>query len=413
VDGTVLARRRIADDSAGITSLQTLLSEHAATPDEVVIGIETDRGLLVRALRAAGYTLYAINPFAASRYRDRHDPSGGKSDPGDAKILADLVRTDRHNHRPLIGDSEAVEALQLLTRAHQRLVWERQRHANRLRNALREYYPAALAAFPDLLAPEAVATLQRAPTPRRGRRLSVPQLVSILKRTGRSRGLERRATEIQAALRTTHLEQPGVLADAYGVTAAMLARLVATFSAQIAGLEVEIAQHMKTHPDAELVLSLPGLGLVLGSRVLAEFGDDPTRYPDSKARKSAAGTAPLTRTSGLLRSVRRRTTANRWLLTPCMRWAYCSLTASPGARRSYQALRARGKTHNQALRALANRWVGILHGCLRHRTAYDEGRAWPDLASLAPQAEPPKHQDKSVKMTGTRCGSTPTIPASA
>ena len=160
-------KRRIPDGLQGVRRLHELVCEHAEEPEQVV-GIETDRGLLVRALLAAGYQVYAVNPLAVSRYRDRHTTSRAKSDAGDAKLLADLVRTDRHNHRPIAGDSELAGAIQVLARAHQNLVWSRQRHVNQLRNTLREFYPGALEAFStDLAGVDAVTILERAPTPHR------------------------------------------------------------------------------------------------------------------------------------------------------------------------------------------------------------------------------------------------------
>ena len=149
-DGMVLAARRITDGLAGV--LHALVAAHAQDPAEVAVGIETDRGLLVGALLAAGYQVYAVNPQVVSRYRGRHGSSRAKSDRGDAKVLADLVRTDRHNHRQVAGDSPLVEAVKVLARAHQSLVWSRQRHANALRSALREFYPGALAALGAQLA---------------------------------------------------------------------------------------------------------------------------------------------------------------------------------------------------------------------------------------------------------------------
>jgi transposase len=144
-----------------------LIADHTDDPAEVIVGIETDRGLLVGALVAAGYQLYALNPLAVSRYRDRHTPSRAKSDRGDAKVLADLVRTDRHNHRPIAADTELAEAIKVLARSHQNLIWTRQRQVNQLRSTLREFYPAALAAFDDLGHPDALTVLAKAPTPRR------------------------------------------------------------------------------------------------------------------------------------------------------------------------------------------------------------------------------------------------------
>jgi transposase len=207
-DGRVVTTRRVPEGLAGLGVLHELLAAHAEDPAEVVVGTETDRGLFVGALVAAGYQVYAVNPLAVSRYRDRHRTSGAKSDPGDAKVLADLVRTDRHNHRPVAGDSELAEAIKILARAHQSLVWTRQRQLNQLRSLLREFYPGALAAFGgDLGGRDALAVLQLAPTPTLGRQLSRAKLAATLGRAGRQRNLDRRAAELQAALRHPQLEQ--------------------------------------------------------------------------------------------------------------------------------------------------------------------------------------------------------------
>lgn len=149
-DGERLAARSLPEGLEGIRTFHQLVADHADDAAEVVVGVETDRGLWVHALTAAGYQVYAINPLAVSRYRDRHNVAGAKSDAGDAKVLADLVRTDRHNHRPIAGDSPEAEGVKVLARTHQNLVWARTRHTNQLRNALREYYPAALEAFDDI-----------------------------------------------------------------------------------------------------------------------------------------------------------------------------------------------------------------------------------------------------------------------
>jgi transposase len=173
--GTRLAGKRLPEGLAGIGQLHALLAEHASDPAQVAVGIETDRGLWVAALVEAGYQVYAINPFASSRYRDRHAVSGAKSDPGDAHVLADLVRTDRHQHRPVAADSKLAEAVKVLARGHQGLVWARQRQLNQLRSTLREFYPQALAAFAgDLGGRDALAVLERAPSPAWRSRTSRP-----------------------------------------------------------------------------------------------------------------------------------------------------------------------------------------------------------------------------------------------
>jgi transposase len=374
--GARLASRRLPEGLAGIGEFHQLLARHADEPDQVVIGIETDRGLWVTALVAAGYQVYAINPLAAARYRDRHHVSGAKSDAGDAKLLADLVRTDRHNHRRVAGDSADVEAVKVLARAHQNLIWIRNQHTNALRSALREYYPGALDAFDDLHDRDTLAILGRAPTPIQAAGLSVSKIRSALKAAGRQRNLDARAQEIQTALRTGQLTTPAAVTAAFAASTRAMVGIIAELNRQITDLETELATHFETHPDADIYHSLPGLGVILGARVLGEFGDDPNRYTDAKCRKNYAGTSPLTVASGKKRAVLARHVRNRRLYDAIDQWAFCALNSSPGARAYYDQRRTAGDLHHQALRALGNRLVGILHGCLRHRTHYDEHKAW-------------------------------------
>lgn len=386
-DGRVLAARRIPEGIEGVGVLHALVADHVEDPTEVSVGIETDRGLLVGALVAARYEVYAINPLAASRYRDRHATSRAKSDKGDAKMLADLVRTDRHNHRPVAADSELLEAIKVLARSHQNLIWTRQRQTSQLRSTLREYYPGALAAFDDLAHPDALAVLAKAPTPELGRRLSTAQIRSALEAAGRQRNLDRRAQEIRDALRTPQLEAAPLVADAYGTVVAALVPIVRNLTVQIGAVEAKLIERFEQHPDAELLLRLPGLSFILAARVLTEFGDAPNRYADARARRNYAGTAPITRASGTSEVVLARMARNRRLFDACYQWAFCALTASPGARAYYDAHDPGPRTGKTARRKLANKLVGILHGTLTHRTPYDETLAWqhwlPDQDQLA------------------------------
>lgn len=376
-DGEILDAARVPEGIEGVARLHELFATHVAKPQEVSIAIETDRGLLVRSLIAAGYDVYAINPLSVERYRDRHRTSGAKSDRGDAKVLADVVRTDLANRRPVAGDSDLAEDVKLLARTHQSFVWERQRHVNRLRSAFREFYPAALHAFgTDLASTDAVAILQIAPTPELGRRLSRSKIAAALRRGGRERNVQAKTEQIQAALRSEQLRASASLERTYGVITRSLVGLIEGLNAQIERLERDLHEAFERHPDAEIILSLPGLGSTLGARVLGEFGDDPTRYADARARRNYAGTSPITKASGNKRIVLARFARNPRIYDACHRWAFSSISASPGARRYYDQQRARGKTHNQALRALANRLVGILHACLEHRSHYSEDVAW-------------------------------------
>ncbi len=349
----------------GIDRLHSLLATHTdpgADPDEVVIGIETERGPWVRALLAAGYRVHAINPLQVARYRERQTISGAKSDAGDAHALADMVRTDGHQLRTIAGDSDTAAALKVVARAHKTLVWERTRHVLRLRHALRDFFPAALAAFDDLTAPDALELLTKAPDPAAAARLTTTQITV--------------AAAIRVALRTPHLTQPAAVTAAYAAVVRSQAAILGALRTEITTLQTEVETLFTRHPAAEVYLSQPGLGSILAARVLAEFGDDPTRYDGARARKNYAGTSPITRASGKSRAVHARHVHNDQLLDALGRQAYAALSGSPGARAYYDQLRSRGTPHHAALRQLANRLVGILHGSLKTGTPYNETTAW-------------------------------------
>jgi transposase len=376
--GAVLARRRLPEGVSGIGQLHELvggLLDEQADDSEVRIGIETDHGPWVMALIAAGYRVFPVNPQQSARFRDRHAVSGAKSDARDAHVLADMVRTDSHQLRAAAGDSPEAEGVKVLARTHKTMIWERTREVQRLRHQLREYFPAALDAFDDLDAPDALELLAKAPTPEQARRLTRAQVSATLKRA-RRRNIPDRATAVLTALRGEQLAQPAALTAAYAATARSLIAVIGVLNEQVKALEDQVRKHFGRHPDAEIILSQPGLGHVLGARVLAEFGDDPGRYRDGKSRRNYAGTSPVTRASGKKTTVIARFVRNDRLADALHAQAFAALNASPGARAYYDELRARGAGHNDALRRLANRLVGILHGCLKTRTLYDEATAW-------------------------------------
>src|SRR4051812_37914057 len=387
-DGRRLARARLPEGLDGIGRLHALIAEHmpafwtdldpVEAAGRVRIGIETDRGTWVQALLAAGYQVYAINPMSSARYRERHSTSGAKSDQGDAHVLAEIVRLDHAHHRQVAGDSPIAEAVKLLARAHQSLIWDRTRQVLRLRSALREFFPAALQAFDDLAAGEALELLDRAPDPDRAARLPRLTIVAALRRAGR-RDLEGRATAIAQTLKTEQLRQPRPVQNAYAAIVSSQVQLINILNIEIAELGQVVASHFGRHRDAERYLSLPGLGPVLGARILGEFGDDPHRYADAKGRRNYAGTSPITRASGSRRVVLARYARNRRLADAVHQWAFCAMRAPPGARVYSQALRERAPGHQAALRQIGNRLVGILHGCLKTGSIYNEATAWAHL----------------------------------
>jgi transposase len=376
--GKVLAKRRLPEGAAGMSQLHELIGRFLpedADEVEVVIGIETDRGPWVAALVAAGYTVFPVNPLQASRYRERHGVSGAKSDQGDSHMLADMVRTDSHQLRPAAGDSPEAAGVKVVARTHKTLIWDRTRQVQRLRHQLREYFPAAIEAFEDLDAPDVLELLGKAPDPARAARLTRAQISAALKRA-RRRNIADKTDAILAALRGEHLTQPAALTVAYAATVRSLVAVITTLNEQAKLLEEQVKEHFGRHPDAEIYQSQPGIGAILGARVLGEFGDDPRRYVSAKSRKNYGGTSPITRASGKKKVVAARFIRNDRLIDALMSWAFASLNASPGARAFYDQQRAKGLEHNDALRRLANRLVGILHGCLTTRTLYDEATAW-------------------------------------
>lgn len=365
-----------------------MLAEHGDNGEELIpVAIETGRGLLVTALRATGRTVFAINPLSVSRYRDRHSVARRKSDPGDALVLAHLLRTDMAAHRPLPADSDHVRAVAVLARAQQDAAWDKVIAHNRLRAVLHEYFPAFLNAFADkrsgIMRPEARALLAAAPTPARAARLTRTQLVSILRKAGRIRLLADQADTLHAALRQDQLRQPEPVETAMGQQALALLRLLDAACRNADELAAHAEAAFAAHPDAKIIASFPGIGALTGARILAEIGDDRSRFADARGLKAYTGSAPITRASGKSRNVATRRIKNQRLAAAGYAWAFSSLTASAGARAHYDRRRSRGDAHIAAQRNLFNRLLGCLHHCLITATTYHENTAFPPTKTSA------------------------------
>ena len=385
--GRKLAARRLPEGAAGIARMHELIAAHLGEngdPGQVAVAIETDRGLWVQALAAAGYQVYGLNPKQVARFKERYNLSGAKSDAADAHALADMIRAERHQLRAVAADSAASGAVKVTARAHQTLIWERTRHTLRLRAALRDFFPAALVAYADLglTGADTLELLARAPAPADAAKLTTAQISAALKRA-RRHDIPARARTVKDALRSPQLAQPAAVTAAYAATVQATAAVLITLNEQIRRLESHVEAHFLQHPDVDIYLSQPGTGTINGARMLAEFGDAPGRYASAKARKNYAGSSPITRASGRSKVVLARFIRNNRLTDALQSQALSALTGSPGARAYYDKLRARGLGHNAALRQLSNRLVGILHGCLKTRTRYDETTAWPNAVAHA------------------------------
>ncbi|OHU20606.1 IS110 family transposase [Mycobacteroides chelonae] len=387
--GTVVSRKKITTDAAGFTDLLGLLAEVGdSAADPIPVAIETDRGLLVAALRSTDRDVYPLNPLAASRYRARHQVSGAKSDAADAVLLANILRTDAAAHRPMPADTELAQAIRVLARAQQDAVWARQKLGNQVRSLLKDFYPAALDAFAGmpnggLARPEARTILAAAPTPAKAAKLSRIKLRALLVKAGRQRGIDAEADRLFPVLRGEQLRQPTVVEDALGI---QLAALLVQFDAACRAsddLEAATREHFERHPDAAVIHSFPGMGTLVGARVLAEIGDDRTRFADARSLKAFAGSAPVTRSSGKKTVITYRRIKNNRLAAAGSIWALAALGASPGAKRHFQARRERGDWNRQAQRHLFNKFLGQLHHCLQTNTSYDETHAFPPPLGLA------------------------------
>jgi transposase len=388
-DGRVVAHGRVGNDAAGFAELLTLLAEAGdSAKHPIPVAIETDRGLWVAALRETGRAIYPINPLAASRYRTRYAVSGAKSDATDAVLLANIIRTDPDAHRPLAADTQLAQAVRVLARAQQDAVWARQQIGNQIRDLLKDFYPAALAAFAELPSgglarADARTILAAAPTPAQAAKLTPARLRRLLAKAGRRRDLDRDVERLRVVFTDTYLHQPPMVENAMGI---QLTALLRQFEAACAAAD-ELAQaaiaHFEQHPDAAIITSFPGLGNLAGARVLAEIGDDRARFADARGLKAFAGSAPITRASGKKTVVTHRHIKNRRLAAVGTIWALASLRGSPGARRHFDARRAAGDWNRQAQRHLFNKFLGQLHHCLQTGQLYNEHRAFPPPFTLA------------------------------
>lgn len=384
-NGAVVATRRIRVDAHGFTELLDLLAEHTDDPAVVPVAIETDKNLVIVALQAAGVTVYAINPRAVARYRERYAQAGGKSDTADAIVLANILRTDLPRHRTLPQCSDTATAVKALARQHQEAIWARQQTVNRLRSLLLEFYPAAVRAFPTLTHRAALTVLAAAPTPAAATALTRRRVVALLRRSGRGDRLGL-AAHILGELHAPALRQPVDTETALGVAVAGLVDTITAMQHAIAELEAAMTAAFQRHPQAAVLQSVPGLGPVLAARVLAEIGDDRTRFATADGLRAFAGTAPITRASGRSTIVSARRVRNKRLADACHWWAFAAITKSPGARSHYDRRRAAGDRHNAALRNLANKMLGRLWWCLTNDQEWNEDAAWPQHAAILDRA---------------------------
>jgi transposase len=370
----VRQRLRFPHSPAGLRRLRAAIAEHEPNTAEVLVAIERPDGLLVDTLLAAGYGVYALHPSSVERYRGRTRTSGAKTDPADAELLARILLTDRQHHRPLLPSSPLAQAIRAIARDDERASRDERRLLNRLRAELLAVFPQALEAFPNLATITALAFLARWPSVEAARQAPRAELEDLL-RAHRHGWSKQASARIRQALEREALSASPQLAQAKAGTIRLAAEQLLLLRRQRAAWEAQLQALLvgeAAHPDGEVLLSLPGLRGRLAARVLGEIGDRRERFPTPSALQCYAGTAPVTKASGRLRVVTARFARNRVLHDAVLYWAFCSLRTSAWARAFYDAQRAKGKPHYTALRALANRWLEILHHLLATQQRYDE-----------------------------------------
>ena len=382
--GSVRWRGTVSHTAAGLAELSQRLTRLGA-PAPLPVALERPSGLVVDTLLEAGFLVVPIHPNVVKASRPRYSAAGGKSDPGDAYLLADLLRTDGHRFRPLQPLADETRALRALVRGRDDLVAQRVALANQLRALLERFWPGAATIFAEVDSPIALAFLTRYPTPQSAARLGERRLAQFLRRhayCGRRSALELLTRLRAAPLSRTGEAETEISGELVHAVVAVLTPLVA----QIQQLAAAITAALIQHADGPLVQSFPRSGAVNAAQILAELGDDRARFPTADQLAAEAGVAPVTHTSGKHRGVVFRWACNKRLRQALTTWADNSRHASAWAAGVYAHARARGCDHPHAIRILARAWVRVLWRCWQDRRPYDitQHRAAQPLSVLQP-----------------------------
>ncbi len=374
VDGTgkAVARIEARHDAAGLADMLARLRK-LAPPAQLPIAIERPAGLIVDALIEAGHPVIAIHPNVVKACRPRYRAAGGKSDPGDAYMLADILRTDGHRFRPLMPLCDDIRALRALVRGRDDLVAQRVALANQLRSLLEGFWPGAAAIFADIDSPIALAFLARYPTPDSASRLGEKRLASFMAHhayCGR-RSPAALLARLRAAPKGLASEAE---ADARGELVRALAAVLERLVSEIARLSSRIEHAVAELPDGKIVMSFPRAGRICAAQILAELGNVRERFPTEDQLAAEAGVAPVTHASGKSRGVAFRWACNKHLRVAITCFADNSRHASDWAADIYGRARQRGCKHAHAIRILARAWVRVLWRAWQDGKAYDPAK---------------------------------------
>jgi transposase len=370
--GTVIAQLEVQHTAEGLGKLQRKLARIAPS-QQLAVAIERPSGLVVDTLAGAGHPIVPIHPNQLKACRPRYRAAGGKSDPGDAYILADVLRTDGHRFHTLRPLSDEVRALRALVRSRDDLVAERVALANQLRALLDSFWPGAVALFADIDSPIALAFLERYPTPQRAQRLGPHRLAAFLARNSYSG--RRDPDELLERLRSAPTSLAGPLEqDAKGEAVLDFVSVLSTLVIRLRRLTSAVEHAVEQLPIGRLVMSFPRAGKVNAAQIVAELGDDPKRFATERQLAAEAGVAPVTHASGKARGVTFRWACNKRLRRAITTWADNSRHAHPWAQNLYSRARDRGCDHPHATRILARAWIRVLWRCWQDQAPYQTAR---------------------------------------
>lgn len=361
---------RVKHSLSGMETILRHVYQLTTDKQKALFALETDKGLLVNFLLENGFTVYAINPKSVDRFRDRYDPARNKTDKFDAMLLADILRTDRHRFRAILPESDKLRELRILTRDHKSLIVSRTRLVNQLIACLKSYYPLPLDLFSDIKLGICLDFLQEFPEPGTAQKLTFDQLKTFLIQHGYNH--RKRIQTVFEKLTTPQIPvEPFIIKTKSKMMSSLLTNIKA-INTHITKHEKEIASILKSHPDGEIFLSLPGADIILAARILSELGDNRNRYKNYNDAQAEAGTAPVTKQSGQHKYVIFRRACKKQFRDAMQQFAFNSTRQCQWAHRYYTIQRQRGKTNSQATRALANKWLKIIYAMWQNRQPYDE-----------------------------------------
>jgi transposase len=368
---TALDSFTIAHSYEGMETLKERLARFSTKPQDVLIAVESHQGLLMYALLDAGYQLYPINPKSMSRYRDRYRMSSSKSDPKDAMVLANILRTDLHLYKSLPKEAMMDTRLRQLTRAHKSLVQQKVKLVNQLTTQLKGYYPVVLQVFSHLDQEITLAFLERYPTPQKAADAPLEKLQDFFRKQGYSH--PHRVPFVYESLQRPALKAPKELEEIHQTVVLSLVPVLRSLLAQIEKLAKEIVREFRQNPAHEIFSSLP-TGEITAARLNAELGGDGSRYPSREYVQTCAGTAPVTRRSGRTVLVYFRWQCNKQLRSAFQDLARESIRRCGWARQYFARQMMLGHKPSRAYRALANRWAAIIWKMLQEKQRFSQAR---------------------------------------